>query len=240
MKRLTAAALSAILMAGCGSGKTSSADTRSAIPPLPQPAELTTSRSSAETSSAESRIIYRERLYNTNSYTKSDLIIQSDGAVWCGFYMHNEGTIDRFNRLWTSEEEYTEHYQLDDDRWLASVLTEDTDDDFMLFGDYSKLGDLSSEDTQRLCSLAAEADPVSACNVSVASPDEAAPAELETEYNFVDLIVNNAPYRVYAYTQSYESKVQDTAAIEAMDLVQGSELYSQWREKCITELVPFE
>ena len=100
MKRLTAAALSAILLAGCGSGKTDSSDARSALPPLPKAAELTTAQQTAETSSAESRIIYRERLYNTNSYTKSDLIVQSDGTVWCGFYMHNEGTIDRFNRLW--------------------------------------------------------------------------------------------------------------------------------------------
>lgn len=240
MKRLTAAALSAILLSGCGSGKPSSTDTRSALPPLPKAAELTTAQQTAETSSAESRIIYRERLYNINSYTKSNLIVQADGTVWCGFYMHNEGTIDRFNRLWTSDDEYTENYQLDDDRWLASVLTETKNDDFMLFGDYSKLGELSTEDTQRLVSLVAEADPVSACNVSVASPDEAAPAETETEYNFVDLIVNSAPYRVYAYTQSYESMVQDTAAEEAMKLVQSTDFYTQWREKCVNELIPFE
>ena len=239
MKRLTAAALSAILLAGCSSGRQSSADTRSAAPPLPSPAELTVPTTSAESSSAESRIIYRERLYNINSYTKSNLIVQSDGTIWCGFYMHNEGTIDRFNRLWISDEEYVEKYQLDDDRWLASVLTETKEDDFMLFGDYERLGELSAGDIQKLNTLVAEADPYSACNVMVASLDEAPPAEIETEYSFVDLVVRNAPYRVYAYTQSYESKVQDSAADEAVKLVQSSDIYAQWREKCVTELVPF-
>ena len=240
MKRLTAAALSAILLADCGSGKTDSSDARSALPPLPKAAELTTAQQTAETSSAESRIIYRERLYNINSYTKSDLIVQSDGTVWCGFYMHNEGTIDRFNRLWLSDEEYSDLYELDDDKWLKSVLTETDEDDFMLVGDIVKLGTLGDDEIQKLNTLVSAADPLSACNIRKASAEEAEPEVIETEYSFADLVVKNEIYRVYAYTQSYERTVQDDSANEALKLVQASPLYAEWREKCAKELVPFE
>ena len=237
MKRLTAAALSAILLVGCGSGKTVSADERSAAAPMPKAADLSSSRRSADPSSAESRIIYRERLYNTDSSTKSNLIVQSDGTVWCGFYSKEEGTIDRFNRLWTSETDYENFFELDDDRWLKAILTETKDDDFLLFKDTEGFEALSGESLEKLNSLVESSDPFSACNVKTASEAEAAPAVLETEYSFVDLICSGEIYRVYEYTQSTEKIVQDDSASEAVELVHSCAFYNEWKELCREKLV---
>lgn len=236
MKRLTAAALSAILLAGCGSGTPSSADQRSAAP-KPKASELTSSKRSADPSSAESRIIYRERLYNTDSNTKSNLIVQSDGTVWCGFYSKEEGSIDRFNRLWTSETDYENFYELADDKWLKSILTETKDDDFKLFKDTEGFEALSGESLEKLCSLVESSDPFSACNIRKASEAEAAPAVLETEYSFVDLICSGEIYRVYEYTQSTEKVVQDSDASAAVELVHSCAFYNEWKELCREKLV---
>ena len=191
MKRLFTAALSAIMLVGCGSRSENSsapiAETEQSVTEI----ENTNISSAAPKSSAASKIIYREKLYNIDSYTKSDLIIQSDGRVWCGFYMHNEGTIDKFNRLWTTEKDFESPYRLDDDIWLDSVLSETKDDDFMLFGDIFELDRLSDEQLDKISSLIEKTDPFSASNVFKAPEDSADPDVIETEYSFIDLIIGD-------------------------------------------------
>lgn len=226
MRRLIFAVLSAVMLTGCAAGEKG---TSSSVASMPDAAVVT---AEGGKSSSQSQIIYRERLYNINSYTKSDLIIESDGKVWCGFYMHNEGSIDRFNRLRTSAEEYQNFYELDDDRWLASALTESKDDDFMLFGDMFDFEPLSGDELARLNGLVEGADICSTQNAKKASEDEPEPDVIEEEYDFIDLVKRDDIYRVYEYTQSFERTVEDNKANEAIELVHGCGFYSEWRAKC--------
>ena len=240
MKRLFTAALSAIMLIGCGSRSENSSapivETEQSVTEI----ENTNISSAAPKSSAASRIIYREKLYNIDSYTKSDLIIQSDGRVWCGFYMHNEGTIDKFNRLWTTEKDFETPYRLDDDVWLDSVLSETKDDDFMLFGDIFELDRLSDEQLDKISSLIEDTDPFSASNVFKAPEDSADPDVIETEYSFIDLIIGDKVCRAYEYTQLYSSMVQDENASEVIDLIHSYSFYDDWREKCSENITPYK
>ena len=161
MKRLVTAALSAIMLIGCVSR---SSENESEIPqtePSVTSTEAANNTSSAPKKLAASSIIYREKLYNINSDIISDLFIQSDGRVWCGFYMNEEGTIDRFNRLWTSETDYSSSYQLLDDLWLSSVLTETKEDDFMPFDDIRELAALDDTKVDNISSIIGGTDPFS-------------------------------------------------------------------------------
>ena len=233
MKQLTAALLSFILLSGCGASSVQSNKTAESA------TEIRKQKAAEQVISSNSGIIYRERLYNIDSYTKSNLIIQSNGSVWYGTYMHNEGQIDRFNHLWTSEEEYTENYRLDDDEWLAAVLTETKEDDFMLFGECEQITTLSESEISELTTLISETDPFSAVNFHSDSPDEAEPAEIQTEYNFIDLVIGGMICRAYANTQSYECMVQDQNAAEVIRLIHNSDFYGKWRDICKEKLIPY-
>ena len=240
MKRLVTAALSAIMLISCVSR---SSESESEMPPSDQSVietEVANNKSSAPKKFAESSIIYREKLYNINSDIKSDLIIQSDGRVWCGFYTNEEGTIDKFNRLWTSDAEYLSSYQLVDDLWLDSVLTETTEDNFMPFGDITELAALDDNELEELSSVIGSIDPYSASNVYTASEAAADPDIIDTEYNFIDLVIGSNICRAYEYTQSYRSMIQDEKAAAVIDLIHSKDYYSEWRKKCSEELLPRE
>ena len=237
MKCMASAALSTLLLAGCGAG--------AKAPQTPQPptkqhfTEAVNPNTESGQKSNAGKIIYRERLYNTDSYTKSDLIIEDSGRVWCGFYMHNEGTIDRFDRLWTSDEEYSDFYELDDDRWLKSVLSESSDDDFMLFGDIFELGSIEGEDLSKLDTLVKESDPFCTISVHTEPDDSEVPEKLEKEYDFIDLIVDGEIFRVYEYTQSHTLTAKDDNASAAVEYVHSCAFYQDWRSKCTELLVPY-
>ncbi len=239
MKRLVTAALSAIMLIGCVSR--SSEDEQAETQTKPSVTKTVASdTSSAPKKFAESTIIYREKLYNINSDIKSDLFIQSDGRVWCGFYENEEGTIDRFNRLWTSDTKYSSSYQLQDDLWLSSVLTESTEDDFMPFDDIKELASLDENKLDNISSVIGSIDPFCASNVFTAPEAYAASDMIETEYNFIDFIIGSNICRAYEYTQLYESMIQDEKASEVIDFIHRQSFYSDWREKCRTNLVPRE
>jgi len=239
MKRLVTAALSAIMLIGCvsRSAEEESAGSQS------QPSVTKTvasNTSSAPKKFAETTIIYREKLYNINSDIKSDLFIQSDGRVWCGFYMNEEGTIDRFNRLWTSETDYSSSYQLLDDLWLSSVLTETKEDDFMPFDDIRELAALDDTKLESISSIISSIDPYSASSVYTTPETAAAPDVIETSYSFIDFVIGSDICRAYEYTQSYESMIQDEKASDVIDFVHRQSFYSDWREKCSQNLLPRE
>lgn len=236
MNRMAPAALSTLLLAGCGVG--------AKAPQTPQPptkqsfTDAVNPNISQSSKSPEDHIIYRKRLYHTDSYTKSDLIIEDSGRVWCGFYMHNEGDIDRFGRLWTSSDEYTDFFELDDDRWLKAVLSPDESDDFMLFGDTFELDSIEGEKLSQLSSLISDTDLFCAISAHTDPEDGEAPAELEKEYDFIDLIVDNEILRVYEYTQSYTLTAKDENASSAIELVHSCPFYKEWQDKCSELLVP--
>lgn len=238
MKRLVAAALATLMLVGCGSGDRSSDEshlpTEQSVTEIQNPSDSETTASSF----SNSRIIYRERIYNINSYTKSDFFIESSGRVWCGFYMHNEGTIDKLNRLWTSDVDYSENYKLDDDIWLASVLSETKDDDFMLFGETYDFDSISGEKLSAISDNIAAADPFSACNVTK-SQEEVIHDYIEDEYIFIDLIIGDDVCRSYVNTQGYISSVQDGNANTAIENVHALPEYKQWRDLCTKYLVPY-
>ena len=237
MKRLVTAALSAIMLISCVSR---SSENESEIPQGDNviKTEVANDPSSAPKKIAASTIIYREKLYNINSDIKSDLIIQSDGRVWCGFYMSEEGTIDKFNRLWTSDTEYTSNYQLEDDIWFDSVLTGNAKEAKMPFSNITELAALDDNELEELHSLIGGIDPFSARSIYTASEAAFDPDIIETEYSFIDLVIGSDICRAYEYTQSYKSMIQDETASEVIDLIHSRSYYSEWRNKCSEELLP--
>ncbi|SHM42829.1 hypothetical protein [Ruminococcus flavefaciens] len=238
MKRLVTAALSAIMLIGCVSR---SSENESEIPqtePSVTSTEAANNTSSAPKKLAASSIIYREKLYNINSDIISDLFIQSDGRVWCGFYMNEEGTIDKFNRLWTSDTSYSSDYQLADDLWLEAMLSEDKEDDFVLFNDISELAKLDESGLENISSIIGGTDPFSASSVYTASEAAADPDTPETEYSFIDLVIGKNVCRAYEYTQSYQSSIQDKKAADVIDIIHSQSFYDSWREKCSKKLLP--
>ena len=54
----------------------------------------------------------------------------------------------------------------------------------MLFGECEQITTLSESEISELTTLISETDPFSAVNFHSDSPDEAEPAEIQTEYNF--------------------------------------------------------
>ena len=230
MKRLTAAALSFILMVGCGA--------KAASPRLSeeQMTEVQRPRAPEPVIDSENSIIYRERIYN-GSDTKSDLMIQSNGSVWYGIYMRDEGRIDRFNHLWKNEDECIENYRLADDEWLAAMLSETKEDDFVLFGETEQIVTLPEESISSLYSLVSAADPFSASNFRTDSADEPEADDIQTEYHFIDLIIADKICRAYENTQGYESMVQDQNAAEVIQQIHESSYYSKWLEICKEKLI---
>lgn len=234
MKRLAAAALAALMLTGCANDDRSGSShglTKQSATEI----EITQSSETPTDSSSKSRIIYRERIYNISSYTKSDLFIEDNGRIWCGFYMHNEGQIDRYNRLCKDNDNAVEDYQLDDDVWLAAYLSDTKDDDFMLFGETFDFNSLSGEKLSALCDSIAAVDTSSACDVSTIDNV----SDTVNEYVFTDLIIDGEICRSYVNTQGFVSAIQDKNANAAMELVHDLPEYKQWRELCVKNLLPY-
>ncbi|MBR6968423.1 MAG: hypothetical protein IKH78_07795 [Ruminococcus sp.] len=235
MKYMTLAALSTLLLAGCGAGATVPRDTQ---PPTNQSVTevVNPAASATEIKSPGSRVLYRERLYRPDSYTKSDLIIENDGRVWCGFYMHNEGLINESNRLCTKDGQCSGNYQLDDDRWLKAYISETAEDDFMLFGNTCELGILSETQLTRLRELTENADTGTAPDVKTASEAEDVP-DMQ-EYLFADIVTGGRIFRISETTRRYSSCSADKNASEALTLVRSGDFYVRWRELCSSEIKP--
>lgn len=190
------------------------------------------------------RILYRERIYDPDSYTKSNLVIQADGTVWCGFYMHNEGTIDKNNLMWDSDGNFSDKYELDDDRWLAAAITKTKSDDFALFGDISVLGKLTDDEIEKLTEAISKTDTSSSYDVWTPKTFNDLPEYDEPEYFFTDLVIWDEDgqadiCRSYIFTQWYEKTIEDPNANAAMELVRGTEYYEQWKELCATKIKPY-
>ena len=235
MRFMTPAALSTLLLAGCVAGATVPRDTQ---PPTNQSVTeiVNTAVPVTEINNTGSCVLYRERLYRPDSYTKSDLVIENDGRVWCGFYMHNEGLIDSFNRLHTRDDKISESYQLDDDRWLNAYISETRDDDFMLFGDTYELGTLSEAQLSALRKLTENTDPCSTLTVKTIPESENAP-EMQ-EYLFADIVTGGRVCRTLEETQRYSSRLIDDNASEAVSSVRSEDFYKKWRELCASEIHP--
>lgn len=235
MKRLAAAALTALMLTGCADDKQSDGShdlTKQSATEI----EITQETENTTGSSTKSRIIYRERIYNTDSYTKSDLLIEENGRIWCGFYMHNEGKIDQLNRLWKDNDTFEEDYKLDDDEWLAAYLSDTKDDDFMLFGDTYDLNSLSGESLSVLSDSISAVDTSSACDTQTIENV----SSTEKEYVFTDLIIDGEICRSYVNTQGFVSVIQDKNANAAIEMVHALPEYKQWRELCVKNLVPYK
>ncbi len=235
MKPLAAVAFATLLLVGCNSDSKNSGGSQEKLAQSVIEIE-NPSDSDTTASSSNSRIIYRERIYNTDSYTKSDFFIESDGRVWCGFYMHNEGNIDEFNRLWTKDGKYSENYQLDDDEWLTANLSEKKDDDFMLFGEIYDFESMSGEKLSALSENIAAVDTSSASDVQIVENVTGT----EKEYVFTDLVVGGEICRCYVNTEGYVSTIQDNSANAVIEQVHAMPEYEQWRELCQKQLLPYK
>ena len=236
MKRLAAAAFATIMLLGCASCSEDTDNSNNKLIQSVTEIENPSISHTTESSSDDSRIIYRERIYNTDSYTKSDFFIESDGRVWCGFYMHNEGSIDELNRLWTKDGKYSENYQLDDDEWLAAVLSETKDDDFMLFGEIYDFESMSGEKLSALSENIAAVDTSSECDVQINENVTGT----EKEYVFTDMVIGGEICRCYVNTEGYVSTIQDDSANAAIEQVHAMPEYEQWRELCKKQLLPYK
>ena len=236
MKRLAAAAFATIMLLGCASNSKGTDSSNNKLIQSVTEIENPSISHTTESSSDDSRIIYRERIYNTDSYTKSDFFIESDGRVWCGFYMHNEGSIDELNRLWTKDGKYSENYQLDDDEWLAAVLSETKDDDFMLFGEIYDFESMSGEKLSALSENIAAVDTSSECDVQINENVTGT----EKEYVFTDMVIGGEICRCYVNTEGYVSIIQDEKANAAIEQVHSMPEYEQWRELCKKQLLPYK
>lgn len=251
MKRLAALAICSLLFTtGCSAfSKNKGPD----VEPIQSVFEIdtpATTTSPAPTSPEEdsygevTHVLYRERIYDPDSYTKSNLIVQADGTVWCGFYMHNEGTIDKNNLLWDSDGNFTDKYELDDDRWLAATVTRTKSDDFALFGDTTKLGKLSDDELAKLTEYISGTDTGSDYDVWTPKTFNDLPEYDEPEYFFTDLVIWDEDgtadiCRTYIFTQWYEKTLDDQNALSAMELVRNTEYYKQWKEICATKIKPY-
>lgn len=254
MKRLSAiaafSACSLLLLTGC---EAFSKNKEPDIEPIQSVYEIDTpATTAAPTTTSEeedtfgdlTHIIYRERIYDPDSYTKSNLVIQADGTVWYGFYMHNEGTIDKNNLMWDSDGNFSDKYELDDDRWLAAAVTKTKSDDFALFGDITALGKLPDDELEKLNELISKTDPGSSYDVWTPKTYNDLPEYDEPEYFFTDLVIWDEDgtadiCRAYIFTQWYEKTLDDQNALAAMELVRNTEFYDQWKEACAVKIKPY-
>ena len=73
--------------------------------------------------------------------------------------MQNEGQIGTNNILRKSDGTEEQNFTLMDDLWMDAVLTEDAEDDFMLFGEITQLGTFDSKIMDELKKLAEKVSP---------------------------------------------------------------------------------
>lgn len=179
-----------------------------------------------------SEILCKVRYYNSESFTKSDLIVQADGRIWCGFYFQNEGVIGTDNVLRKSDGSSYEDIYLMDDKWMDAYLSETAEDDFMLFGEMQELGRLSDDDLNRLKKYLLDVDP-SKPNKPLGNKDDSAKI-----FYYADITVNEngKPVRlpVLAKLGRYSVKSTDSNAEKACSLIMDSskDHYKQWEALC--------
>lgn len=179
-----------------------------------------------------SEILCKVRHYRNDSYTKSDLIVQADGRIWCGFYFQNEGTIGADNILRKSDGSEYEEIYLMDDKWMDAYLTEDAEDDFMLFGEMFELGSLSDSDLEQLKKYIS-----SVYADSEMKPYGSQDTQAE-DYYYCDITVkkdgDSVRVPVRADIGKYSIKSSDSNAEKACKLVMNSsaDYYKQWESLC--------
>lgn len=183
-----------------------------------------------------SGILCKVRHYNSDSHTKSDLIVQADGSIWCGFYMQNEGVIGSDNILRKSSGSTYDEIYLMDDKWLDAYISETAEDDFLLFGEMYQLGSLSDTDLEKLKEYILSVD-ASKPKKTVGTQDTAA-----KDYYYADITVsdNGEAVRlpVLAELGKYTIKSTDSNAEKACAFVMDSskDYYKQWEELCKEKL----
>ncbi|MBP7186115.1 MAG: hypothetical protein KBA55_04990 [Ruminococcus sp.] len=179
-----------------------------------------------------SEILCMVRHYSPSSFTKSDMIVQADGRIWCGFYFQNEGTIGADNVLRKTDGSAYEEFTLMDDKWMDAYLTEDAEDDFMLFGETFELGILSQSDLDKLKKYISETDPQSDTK-AIGKQDTAA-----EDYYYTSITVekNGSPVRmpVHADIGKYSITSSDSNAEKACKLVmnRSADYFKQWESLC--------
>lgn len=124
-----------------------------------KPLEPTTEPPAVPLYGENERIICKIRHYKTDSPEKSVFVVQADGKVWYGTYTQNEGQIGTDNILRKSDGTEEQNFTLMDDLWMDAVLTEDAEDDFMLFGEITQLGTFDSKIMDELKKLAEKVSP---------------------------------------------------------------------------------
>lgn len=183
-----------------------------------------------------SEILCKIRHYRCGSYTKSDLIVQADGRIWCGFYYQNEGEIGADNILRKSDGSTYDEIVLMDDRWMDAYLSETAEDDFMLFGEMYELGTLSPADLEKLKKLVSSVDTSKKCK-PLGNKDTQA-----KDYYYADITVKkggeSVRMPVLAKLGRYSIKSTDSNADKAFSLVMApsADYYKQWESLCDEKL----
>lgn len=199
------------------------------VPQNSNPFEPTTDPPAVSIYTGQEPILCKIRRYHTGAIMKSDLIVQADGSVWCGFYEQNEGTIGTDNVLRKSDGTECE-LVLMDDLWLDAFLTETAEDDFMLFGETDKLGTLPPEMLAELINYAINVSPDKAYTGN-ASADSSV-----TDYYYADVVSlkSEEKLRVPAMAQLGNSKLMssDADAKKIIETIMNSSFYSDWEKLC--------
>ena len=179
------------------------------------------------------RIICKIRRYSPDSYVKSDMIFQADGRIYCGFYMQNEGDISDKNILKNSEGEEFAEFSLMDDKWLDACLSEDTADDFMLFGEVHELGHLPENELQKLIEL------ISGIN---AESQHLSGSSSSDCYYYTDFVAESGGkyerIRAFSELPQYCDKINDENAELAHDMVMNgnADFFQEWEKLCIEHM----
>ena len=193
------------------------------------PFEPTTDPPAVSIYTEQEPIICKIRRYHTGEMMKSDLIVQADGKVWCGFYEQNVGEIGTDNVLHKSDGIEVD-LVLMDDLWLDAFLTETAEDDFMLFGETFELGKLEPVMLAELINYAAGVSPDKAYKGSV-SADSAV-----TDYYYADVVSlkDDEKVRVPAMAQLGDKQLMttDADAKKLIEKVMESQYYTDWEKLC--------
>ena len=206
------------------------------VPVNSSPVVMTTEPPAVSPYTDASEIICKVRHYKTDSYTKSDLIVQADGRIWCGFYFQNEGTIGADNVLRKSDGSSYDNITLMDDKWLDAYVSESAEDDFMLFGEMFELGKLSDTDLNKLKKYIAATDDSKPMKPLGNQDTEA------KDYYYADITIEkNGKHKrlpVLAKLGKYSVKSTDSNAEKACSLVmnRSADYYKQWEKLCEEKL----
>lgn len=200
------------------------------------PVPLTTEPPAVSPYTEAPEILCKVRHYRKGDCTKSDLFIQDDGRVWCGFYYQNEGEILPDNTLSKNNESSKSDVVLMDDKWMDAYLSETAEDDFMLFGDIYELGSLSEKqlDDLKKCISSVEAD--SGVQASGTKDDNAA------DYFHTDITVKkdgrSVRMPVHAELGKYiiRSKDKNAEKVHLMVTNRSAYYFKQWESLCEEKL----